>query len=316
MNNKTLFIILAGLIVVYGLTQMFSGKKDRSFDTDLVKIDTSEVTQVIVYPKADEFAEVTLSKEANNWIITKGDISTIAVENTVTAMLSELSLIKTKRIAAKSPEKWSDYEVEDGKATRLQVYAGSKLLRDFMIGRFNFNQQTRTAISYVRLTGEDEVYAVDGFLAMSLGQGFDAYRNKDILKVDQADFTKLDYKMGDLLFSLNKSGNDWLLNAEQPLDSAAMYNLLINMQNISGQDFVNDFDPVQSSNLLSKSLTVSGNNLLEPVVIHCYQDTTREKPFIIHSSANKEAYFESDSTGVYTRLFERINEVLNTPVEF
>ncbi len=312
MNNKTLLIILVGLVVVYGLTQLFSGKKDRSFDTDLVKIDTSTVTKVVVFPKADDFAEVTLTREGSNWIITKGDLTTIATSNNVNSLLGQLSLIKTKRIAAKNSEKWVDYEVEDDKATRLQVYAGTKLLRDFMIGRFSFNQQTRQATSFVRLTGEDEVYAVDGFLSMSLGQGFDAYRNKEILNVAQADFTGLDFRLEDYMFSFNKSGKDWVMNNDIniPLDSALMYNLLNNIQNVSGSEFIDDFDPVQSQNLLQKSLTVNANNLIEPIVIHCYADTSREKPFVIHSSQNEEAYFASDSTGVYTRLFERVNEVL------
>ncbi|MCR9287084.1 MAG: DUF4340 domain-containing protein [Bacteroidetes bacterium] len=311
MNNKTLLIIFVALLAVYGISQMGGGKKDRSFNTELVKLDTASITRIVLYPKADDFAEVSLSRETDGWIATKGNITTKALANNVNSVLAQLDSIGVKRIAAKKPEKWAEYEVNEKEGTRLQVYAGSELLKDFIIGRFAFNQQTRQATSFVRLTGEDEVFAVDGFLAMSLGQSFDAFRNKELIKLNKDDVMRLSYKILDNEFNLNKSGDaGWLMDGELPIDSTTMDNFINGLSTVSGTTFVDDFDPVAKANTLQNSLTINANNLLEPLTIHCYVDASREKPFIIHSSLNKDAYFESDSTGIYNQLFLAANEVI------
>jgi len=312
MNNKKLLLIFLALLIIYGLSQLFSGKKDRSFNTDLIKLDTAKVTRIVVWPKADDFVEVVLTREDNGWLISKGDIHTKAMQNNVNSILNQLTLIETKRIAAKNPEKWNEYEVEEGNGTRLQVYGDGKLLKDFIVGRFSFNQQSRQATSFIRLTGEEEVYAVDGFLGMNLGQGFDSYRNKQILKLNRDDINAMIFSEGDSSFTISKIGNDWTINESQPLDSTKMANFLSNLQNINGTDFADYFDPVEAAGRIVKSLTVYANNQTEPLIVHCYTDTTREKPFIIHSSQNREGYFESDSTGVYDRIFVRVNDVLGS----
>ena len=126
-------------------------------------MDTAKVTAIQVYPKNGNHEEISLKKENNFWAVSKGNVTTKANANAVNSILKNLVLIKTKRVAAKSPEKWVNYEVEETSGSRIKVYAGDKLLEDFIVGRFSFDQQSRQSISYVRLTNGDEVYAVDGF---------------------------------------------------------------------------------------------------------------------------------------------------------
>ena len=64
MNNKTLGIIFGILLVVAGFIFIFqSGKDERTFREVLVDIDTSAVTQIIIYPKSQKPNEVKLFKE-------------------------------------------------------------------------------------------------------------------------------------------------------------------------------------------------------------------------------------------------------------
>lgn len=321
MDNKKLLYILIALLGVYGLNKLFSGKKERSFKTELIVVDTAQVTAITVFPKADEFAEVSMKKENDEWIISKGDFSTKAVTSSINSLLEQLALIKTQRIAAKSEEKWADYEVEEGKGTRMVVYTGSKVVSDFIIGKFDFKQspqaqqqfqqqQQPTITSYVRLNGEPETYAVDGFLSMSLGQGFDAYRNKELIAITKEDINQLDFSEGNSSYSINKSPIGWAVNGTEVLDSTKVDSYLTALSNISGTEFVNDFDAVQHSDKLAKSLTIKANNMVEPVSIHCYADSTRAKPFIIHSTLNKDGYFASDSAGIYSRIFISPNELV------
>jgi hypothetical protein len=91
-------------------------------------------------------------------------------------MLAGLNLIETSRITANSPGQWKAYGVEEGQGVRVRVYRESELLEDFILGRSA--QRNSTDTSYLRLTGEDEVFAVDGFLHKSFRQNFDNFRDK------------------------------------------------------------------------------------------------------------------------------------------
>jgi hypothetical protein len=97
-----------------------------------------------------------------------------------------------------------------------------------------------------------------------------------------------------------------MVNNTLPLDSTKVAGYLNVLRNISGTEFADDFDELQSNNYQYKTLTVKGNNILEPFIVRCYRDSTREKVYILHSNQNSDAYFASDSAGVYQRLFKGI----------
>lgn len=307
MNNKLLLVVFLVLLGIYGLTKVFSGKKDQSFKAELIEVDTAAVTQIMINTKGPESEEITLKKEEAGWIASNGNLNVKAPPSVVSSLLGNLVLIKTKRIAANKPEKWTDFELEEGQATRVRVYNGEKVLEDFLVGRFSFNQQTRSGISFLRLTGENEVYAVDGFQSLTFGQGFDAYRNKTIVKMKpEMQVTEFSYRQPDTTLNFFLANDTWTVNGEMPLDSTKVGGYLNVLRNISGTEFADDFDELQSSNYEYKTLTIKGNNILDPFVVTCYRDTSREKPYIIHSNVNNEAYFASDSAGVYKRLFKDV----------
>ena len=309
MNNKNLFIILIVLLGIYGITRLTSNRQERSFDTDLISVDTTQVTAIIIQPKGEE-PEITLSKEGNAWLASNGQISATAQPGAVSSLLESLTEIKTNRIAAKKKEKWSEYEVEEGNGTRVQVFKDKKLLEDFIVGRFSFNQQTRSGTSFVRINEEEEVYAVEGFLTMNLSRDFNSYRDRSIFQLPTgAEITKLDLQYPDTLYQLVKVGGQWLLNSTQEaLDSSAVANYLNVLQNISATDFADDFDETRAPDFFHQSITIHANNLQEPQTLSCYIDTTHTPPFIIGSTQNREAYFASDTTGVYERVFKDIGE--------
>lgn len=72
MNNKKLLYVFLGLIAILGLTQLFNSRKDRSFKSELVNVDTSKVTRLVLHPQSENHAEIILSKENGEWIAEKG----------------------------------------------------------------------------------------------------------------------------------------------------------------------------------------------------------------------------------------------------
>lgn len=318
MNNKILLFVLVALLAIYGLSRLLSGNKETSFRTELIKVDTAAVNSITIDPRGEE-PPFTLKKESGQWIATRDALSIKAAQSAVQSLLTNLSLIKTKHIAAKSEDKWAEYQVADTSGTRVQVYGpGGKLLEDFIIGKFDFQQapgapqqmqfqqQQPIITSFIRLSGENETYAVEGMQIISMGQGFDSYRNKDILRMTrEMEVTAFEYQLEDTLIRFQKTPEGWATDGLM-LDSMKVENYLNVLRNLSGTAFADDFDELAAGQLPRQQLSLSGNNIEEPFRVTVYRDTTREKPFVIFSNYNPDAYFASDSSGVYQKLFRGV----------
>ena len=318
MNNKILLIILVALLAIYGLSKLFSGNKETTFKTELIQVDTAAVSSITITPRGEE-PPFTLKKESGQWIATRGPLSIKAAQSNVQSLLNNLSLIKTKHIAAKSPDKWVEYQVTDTSGTHIQIYGdGGELMEDFIIGKFDFQQapgapqqmpmqqQQPIITSFIRLNGENETYAVEGMQVISMGQGFESYRNKDIIRMKrEMEVTAFEYQLEDTLIQFQKTPEGWAANG-LPLDSMKVENYLNVLRNLPGTTFADDFDELAASQYPQQQLTLSGNNIQEPFRVTVYRDTTREAPFVISSNYNPDTYFVSDSSGVYQKLFEPV----------
>ncbi|MCB0556885.1 MAG: DUF4340 domain-containing protein [Phaeodactylibacter sp.] len=303
MNNKVLLLILAALLAIYGLSRLFSGKKDSTFQTELISVDSTVVGSLQLAPKGEE-APFSLKKEEGRWFATQNDLTVPANASSVQSLLAGLSMIRTQYIAAKDKEKWPEYEVEEGKASHVQVYdQKGKLLKDFFIGRFDVNQQARTITAFIRLNGQNEVYAVDGMQTMAFGRAFLDFRNTELLKMTrEMEVTAFDYVLPDTTLQFQKSPTGWQIGSEV-LDSMKVEDYLNVLRNVSGDSFADDFDELKAGQYPQQQLILKGNNILEPFEVTVYRDTTRELPFVIRSNYNPNTYFASDSTGLFKKLF-------------
>lgn len=298
MDNKILGIIFLALLALYLLTRVFSRQPEKTFRSELVQVDTALVDKIELYPKAEAGQTVTLERNGGQWVVTDGNITAPAISNAVASVLGQLHLMKAKRVVAKKEEKWKDYEVDEGSGARVKAYVGGEAVADFMVGRFNFNQQARTALSYVRLTEEEEVYAVDGFLSMTFGQDIDAFRNKQILKLDNGEeVSALQLQTNGNAINFQKDGTTWTYNGTA-LDSTKIAGYLSGLRYVAGNTFADGFSPVGTP---EQSLLVQTGT--KQITVNAYRYAAGEQDFAIQSSQYPEAYFASDSSGIYSRLF-------------
>ena len=236
----------------------------------------------------------------------------MVVGTAVQALLSNIRLIQTKYIAANSEEKWPDYEVGEGQGTRIQVFAGETRLEDFISGRFSFDQQAQTGTSYIRLSSGKEVYAVDGFQTLTLGQGFNAYRNKVLTTAPpELTFDQFTIQRPDTTLTFTKTSTAWMYG-QQTLDSMKVENYLQQFRTLRGDTFADDFDELAASNFKYGSISLQGAQLAEPFQIEIYQDTSRVNPFVFKSNQNPETWFDSDSTGLFQKIVKDLPEFLPT----
>ena len=290
MNNKTLGIIFGILLVVAAFMFFFqSEKNERTFREVLVDIDTSAVTQIIIYPKSQKPNEVKLFKEDGEWKVNLPSGGTAKVtDQRISSVFSQLLAIKPKQLVARDESKWNELQV-DSTGSRVQVYEGSDLSLDLVIGRFSF-QQPRSMNTFVRLYNDKDVYEVDGFLDMTFNQGANMFRDGTIINSDYNNWKQIQFVYpADSSFQLENNNSNWMINGRKT-DSAKTVNYLNRLRSLSNSNFIDNpnINPTTMPTY-SLNITTSDMNFIE---VKCYVDSVKT---IIHTSQNPEAWFDGSS---------------------
>lgn len=306
-NTKTLAVILIALASIVVLTKFFDDKQSgRTFKEELVNIDTSFVTTILIYPQSDQHAEMKLMKSGEQWTVSKADIASEADTSYVRNLLSTLAQIKPQRLAATEKAKWKEYNTDDSLGTRVKFLSDNDVLLDIVIGKFSYNQMSRSGISYLRLYDEDEIYAVEGFIPMTVNQPFNEWRNKNLLRGQKEDWTKLSFSYPDSSFSLIKENEKWTWGTPSTGDTSTMPDsnkvarYLNELSFLSSSAFADHYSPSASPVLL---LTIEGNNMGSPVTLRAFSADTANQ-YIIHSSYNPNAYFSAAKGNLTQRIFK------------
>ena len=303
MNNKLLLGLFALLLIVFGATKLFKQKPQRSFERDIIQLESEKIDKIIVRSKAIEELPFTLSKSGDNWAVSDGTVDAPALTSKVNTLLQSINDIRATRVVAKSKDRWADYEVEDENAQRIELFSGGELKDYLVLGRFDFNQETRSAKTFVRRTNDVNIYSVDGFLGMSLGGKMNSYRDNTVTRLDLNSITEISLMASDGNALNMRKENAWVNQDNQPLDSARVEVFLNKIGNVNGVNFVDDFDA--TSAIKANTLKIQQDTEPIELIVTCY---TTENPhqFIINSSINPSSYFSSDTAGIYKTLFTEL----------
>ncbi len=305
-NNKWLLIAFGVLLVLFIGSKLWDKKPQRSFNSDFLELTVNEIDKVVVTPKPEAGLPFTLTKSSESWEVSDAQISAEASTEAVESMLSSLADLRAKRVVAKSTEKHGDYEVEEASSKKIELYSGDKRIDVVYLGRFDFNQQTRSAKSYIRNSKSDNVYVVDGFLSMTLGQSMDAFRNKTLLRIDQSEIQNVNLEYAGKFYSLHKE-NAWVDQNNQPLDSTAVELYISSLTQLTGNQIVDNYQTSSDPLAVLSVGSASSNEKL----IKLYSD--EEYIFVLQSSQNPDTYFATDSTGAYKRSFKDLIDIFNGP---
>jgi hypothetical protein len=286
-NNKILGLVFGVLLIAAVLLFLFGGgKNERTFCQVLVDIDTTAVTQILIYPKSQEHKEVKLFKEGKDWMVTlpSGKNAKVTVQK-IRDVFVQLESIKPNRLAARDESKWNELQV-DSTGTRVKVYEGSKLALDIVLGRFSF-QQPRSMNTFVRLYNDKDVYEVNGFLDMTFNQGANVFRDGTIIKSDYNNWQQLQFTYpADSSFQITKTNNKWFVNG-LPADSAKTANYLRRLANLTNNNFVDQIK-IDTTSTPTFTLNISTNDL-QFIKVEAFQTP---ESILVHSSQNPEAWFD------------------------
>ncbi len=300
-SNKALgsiFVLLLAIVLI--LLVFDGGKNDRTFRNELVSIDTSKVTEILIYPKSQNHEEVKLFKKDDEWRVQLADKDAPVTDSKIKGLYTQILSVKPKRLAARGEEKWKEFQV-DSTGTRIKIIEEGKQTLDLILGRFAF-QQPRSMSTYVRLGNDADVYEVDGFIEMSFNQDANSFRNNFVLKDDNNDWQRLSFDYpADSSFQMVKLNDQWFAN-DQRTDSAATATFLRQLSNLTGTKFIDDVN----SELLGRpdyTLTIdkqSGDSF----VIKGWQTGDA---LVLNSNYNKETYFNADTGKLKDKVFPGMN---------
>ncbi len=310
-DNKKLFLILTGLLAILLLTVVIKIPKQRStLKENLVEFDTASVVRIVIKPKTVDGNEFEFIREKAGWKVKQNDIITTPRKNAVSNIFTEILDIKPQSLAAVSSSEWKNYELTDSLATRIKFLdKKGKILADIMIGKFSYRQVAANpysprqnnfaGTSYVRLTDEDRIYSVDGFLSLSFGGGFNDWRDKTLLRCSKSEITKITFTLpADSSFILERKDSLW--NADgQSADSLKTEQYLNSLSYLNGEDFSDGFVPGSSPDY---QIHIEGNNLLS-ILIKCYR-RSGGKEFIYNSSQNPSLYFSAGDRELFEKIFK------------
>ncbi len=251
---KTLSVVFGALLALVVITRII----DHSNGTNTLKsmlfdINTNDITSVVIYPKMLNGDKIELKKEGDHWQVLNNGNSYNGDEAAITRLIDQVNQLKPLRLAARKSDQWEKYELTDSLSSEVKLMNGSDELASLFIGKFSYRQAKKnpammqqnpyyqqprgTMTTYVRTGNEDEVYAVEGFLGSIINRDANAFRNKQLVKVNKTNLNKITFNYpADSSFTMVLNEDKWMSDG-LTLDSASVAQYLNKIQNLKASGF-------------------------------------------------------------------------------
>jgi hypothetical protein len=306
MKTKTLLIIFA-ILLVFVIASYFLKKGDSSFRNELVTIDSARVSSIVFTPKLTGKKEIRLSGEGNDWKMLYDGKTFSADVKLIQQIIGELKHIRADRVAATGEDKWKTYDITDSAGIHVKVMQGNETAADFVVGKFSYNQASRTPNTYLRITGDKQVYSIAGYISMLFNRQPDLYRNKVIIDSKRNTWTKLTFHYpADSSFVLSKQGTQWMVDGIAT-DSNKITGFLNSLAQLRSTGFVDDVKTPVSPAVFS--LQIDGDKSGAITISASPADTINKQ--IITSSMNKNALFSGVKDNLFSRIFVPKSRFMN-----
>ncbi|SHI64333.1 DUF4340 domain-containing protein [Pseudozobellia thermophila] len=306
-KNNILIAVLVVLVLLYVSTNYLKKNRSTAFDPEIIELDTAAIDKLSIYPPARTSEEpIHISRSQNGWEVSRGTIRSKANQTLVKSALGQLQDIKAQRLVAKTEDKWASYELTDSLARKLEIQDKDGGTSTVYFGKTSYDQPatpqygpaSTTGSTYFRINDRPETYTLKNQIASAFNRTFNTWRNSEFIKLKEEDIKEVKFeRAGEEAFSLLKKDSTWTLSGLQA-DSTKVARYLNTLRNQSSSRFADDFEPKEEA---LRTLTVRGASM-DDLVVKAYAGDS-ENEFLLHSSQHPETYIESDSTGLYKRLF-------------
>jgi hypothetical protein len=298
LSIKSLGITFIVLLILVAIFLIYDAKHDESsFRNNIASVDTASVTSISIFPKSFNHKEIKIFKAGSLWeeYLTAGKTVFVPFPK-VQELLIQLTSIRPLSVAAQTKDKWDEFKV-GSEGTRVKVFEGNKIALDMVIGKFSY-QQPRTMTTYVRVSGDDNVYLVKGFLDFSFNHDADYFRDDNVIQDNFENWSKLTFSYpADSSFQLVKINGRWEIN-DKNVDSAKIISYLTSISNLSIPNFIDNSD--QSLLNKAKYTLKIQSSAFGYINVSAYEDSTE---LVIISSQHKETCFDGKKADAWKRIF-------------
>jgi hypothetical protein len=307
LSPLVLFALLAVLLIaVVFILRIDARKQQGSFLRELVNVDRQKTTSIVVIPKGMAENAITLERKEDRWMVGSQGKTFQANRQIIDELFRVISPMVPEQLVSRNQENWAEYETNEESGTRVKLYEGSKLADDFIVGRFSIQQQMMQGqqqpkiSTFVRLTGQDDVYAVDGFLGSVFPQSITQYRDQAVVNARAEDIEKISVQGdGNYNYELLREGADWVING-MPADSATMDLYIDVLGWISSNAFVEE--EAEGWTTIPSHKMVISRKTAQPIEITAYPADTIHRYFII-TSQNPGAVFSGSRNDLFETIF-------------
>ena len=168
------------------------------------------------------------------------------------------------------------------------------------IGRYAYANQEERLELYTRMETQEEVYVIDGLPLSFIDGEAIFFRNRQLLALT-APIVNVSLQTADQVFSIQGTNDTtWNIN-ETDLMATEYWTAYANqLKDLEGQELVDDIDELSLDSLLIWQLKLQTTQ--DSFMIRCYADSTKQPPYILHSSQFAKTWVSSDSLGLVSRL--------------
>lgn len=294
LSNKILLAVLIVLIGIFALSRVFRAPSlEGNLQKSLVQVDTATVDQVKIL--VGDTNQIVLKREGGNWTVQSNGNQRAADRGSINSMLGTMKELVAERMVSRKKEKWDVYQVGE-QGTRVTLLSSGSEKADVYIGKAGFNQGQRQSpyggggapYTYVRLAGENDVYAVDGFLVSQFNRGYDDWRNKNFTRIRKEEVVSIRFNYPDTSFVLQKQDSVWRLDGEA-IETNKVDTYLNKLQVKNLYEFADDFSPGGPSPMVVRFDGANGT-------VATIQGWVENERWVVTSNLQSNVYFDGTST--------------------
>ncbi len=162
--------------------------------------DADKITKLEI--KNASKTDVVLEKDGDSWKVTK-PVNFAANQQNVKSLLDNLKELKFKDVIDTGKTLYATYELDDDKAVHVEAWKGADKAVDLFFGKSGTRGQM------TRVTDKDGVWVTSGYSSYLYTRDVKDWRDRDILKFEDANVVSVALENKNGKFSFSKNGEDW-----------------------------------------------------------------------------------------------------------
>lgn len=295
MSKQQRWIALFALIVVvYAAGQYWSQQHSGAFRAVLLDFLPHQVQRIDI--QQGQGSPFSLLRQDERWLLSAPQVNEEARIETVDQLLQRLQAIRTEEVISQSEQEWEEYGVAEhqGVVVCLSYEDGNEDC--VRIGAYALAENAERVELYTRLQNQREVYVINGLPLSFLDGQIDFFRNRQLLAIPNSlQKLRLRTSQHDLMVQ-EYTDSSWVDAKGQILDQTYWKAYFEELNSIQGKDFADDIDELALDSFLTWTLTFYSDQ--DSFELYCYADTSKQKPFILHSDQFPKTWIKSDSSGL------------------